>query len=282
MDLDIDVEKDIENPLLSNEDIEDAIKDIFLEDTVESFDVDPVMSQYVTDLATSEFASKNDYTKRVQELSRFFKGKIRDIPKKSILCQYYSNFVQTKKIQRNIMLEQFIKLKSVRSHSGVLVITVLTSPGKFSCPKNCHYCPNEVNEKGVPIMPRSYISTEPACRRATECNFDAVTQVFSRARCLQRNGHLVDKIEILILGGTWSFYPQDYQDDFIRDLFFAANVYHEYQSTGVLRKERKSLEEEQQINETANCRVIGITIETRPDYITLSEIKRFRKLGITR
>ena len=131
------------------------------------------------------------------------------------------------------------------------MITVLTSPGKFSCPQDCHYCPDERDANGVRNMPRSYISTEPACRRATKNKFDPVLQFFDRAFTLFEIGHTIDKIELLVLGkkqlfyffkntcrthvlrtinvrrlgGTWSFYPLEYQEEFIRDLYYAANEF---------------------------------------------------------
>eukprot|EP00921_Rhytidocystis_pertsovi_P001612 GHVQ01002724.1.p1 GENE.GHVQ01002724.1~~GHVQ01002724.1.p1 ORF type:complete len:760 (+),score=58.09 GHVQ01002724.1:116-2281(+) len=156
--------------------------------------------------------------------------------------------------------------------SGVLVITVLTSPGRFSCPKDCHYCPNE------PGQPRSYLSTEPAVLRGNQNNWDAVMQFNDRAETLYKNGHIVDKIELLVLGGTWSGYPVDYQEEFVRDLFYAANV---FQADGPPR-ERKNLEDEQKENETASARIIGLTLETRPDFINRSELRRLRRYGCTR
>jgi histone acetyltransferase (RNA polymerase elongator complex component) len=81
---------------------------------------------------------------------------------------------------------------------GVLVITVLTSPGRFSCAHDCHYCPNE------PGQPRSYLSTEPAVLRANQNGWDAAAQFWDRAVTLHNNGHTIDKIEVLVLGGTWS------------------------------------------------------------------------------
>lgn len=126
-------------------------------------------------------------------------------------------------------------------------------------------------------QPRSYISTEPAVRRANQNNFDAVLQFFDRATSLEICGTPVDKIELLVLGGTWSHYPRQYQEQFCRDLFYAANIY----STGTERN-RLSLEEEQQINQTSTCRIIGLTLETRPDCINKYEIIRFRKYGCTR
>eukprot|EP00922_Rhytidocystis_sp_ex-Travisia-forbesii_P055568 GHVS01082304.1.p1 GENE.GHVS01082304.1~~GHVS01082304.1.p1 ORF type:complete len:749 (+),score=116.41 GHVS01082304.1:83-2248(+) len=172
---------------------------------------------------------------------------------------------------RSLFLESMMKKKAVRSNSGVLVITVLTSPGRFSCPKDCHYCPNE------PGQPRSYLSTEPAVLRANQNGWDAVRQFNDRADTLRKNGHTVDKIEIMVLGGTWSGYPVDYQEEFVRDMFYAANVFSQLNP-----RERLSLEEEQVLNETAVSRIIGLTLETRPDYITHHELLRLRRYGCTR
>lgn len=99
---------------------------------------------------------------------------------------------------RNPMLESLMRRKAVRTNSGVLVITVLTAPGRFSCPQDCHYCPNE------PGQPRSYLSTEPAVLRANQNGWSPLKQFHDRANTLKRNGHAVDKIEVLVLGGTWS------------------------------------------------------------------------------
>ncbi|KYF44769.1 elongator complex protein ELP3, partial [Toxoplasma gondii ARI] len=175
-------------------------------------------------------------------------------------------------VQRNRVLENLMRRKAIRTNSGVLVITVLTSPGKFSCPHNCHYCPNE------PGQPRSYLSTEPAVLRANQNAWDAVRQFHDRASTLQGNGHTVDKIEVLVLGGTWSGYPSDYQEEFIRDLFYAANVFN---SPPPLRP-KLPLEEEQTANENAECRIIGLTLETRPDFINRFEIRKLRRFGCTR
>lgn len=99
---------------------------------------------------------------------------------------------------RNPVLESLMRRKAVRTNSGVVVITVLTAPGRFSCPQDCHYCPNE------PGQPRSYLSTEPAVLRANQNGWSPLKQFQDRAGTLKRNGHVVDKIEVLVLGGTWS------------------------------------------------------------------------------
>lgn len=161
--------------------------------------------------------------------------------------------------------------KPVRSWSGVLVLTVVMRPDKFSCPHNCHYCPNE------PGQPRSYLSSEPAVARANENDFDAVKQIKSRLDMLKKNGHnKIDKIEIIVLGGTFSAYPRDYQYEFVSDLYYGVNIYN-----GEIRA-KKSLENEQKINETALYKIIGLSLETRPDHINFGEIKRLRDYGCTR
>ncbi|EUD69130.1 hypothetical protein C922_00822 [Plasmodium inui San Antonio 1] len=167
---------------------------------------------------------------------------------------------------------QINKRKGVRSNSGVLVVTIITHPHKFSCKYDCHYCPNEPNQ------PRSYLSTEPAILRANQNNFDVICQFFNRTTTLVNNGHVADKIEVLVLGGTWSCYDVAYQREFIRDVYYAANIYP------VLKNRRKkfSLEKEQEINETSSCRIIGLTLETRPDQINKDELIRLRSYGCTR
>ena len=160
--------------------------------------------------------------------------------------------------------------RAVRSDSGILNISVSMPPDKFSCRYNCHFCPNE------PGMPRSYLSNEDVFLRASQVEFDAVGQVHSRLEALEKNGHPIDKLEYRVLGGTFSCYSHDIADSFIRDLYYAANIYYEP------KRERLSLEEEQQINEHSKVHVVGLGVETRPDEINESEIIRFRRYGITR
>ena len=173
------------------------------------------------------------------------------------------------KLKSDKRFTQLLVKRAVRSLSGVSVITVLSKP--FVCPGKCVYCPTE------PDMPKSYLSNEPAAARAKINLFSPIRQVTMRIKALENNGHLVDKLEVLVLGGTWSVYPSKYQDDFIRDLFFAANTYGEDK-----KRDPLTLEEEQAINETTKYKIIGLTLETRPDYINETEIKKLRRLGTTR
>jgi len=189
-------------------------------------------------------------------------------------------------------LKYLITKKKNKSNSGVIVVTVLTAAHpiyvdkngieqrtKFSCAWDCHYCPNETAsaENNFIDQPRSYLFHEPAVLRANENKFDAVLQFNARITTLIDIGHSVDKIELIILGGTWCSYPKEYQDKFITELYYAANVYFDKEPRKIL-----SLEEEITINENAKLHIIGLTLETRPDTINLDEIKNFRRYNATR
>ena len=189
-------------------------------------------------------------------------------------------------IDRRI-LQGLLKIKHGRDYSGILSITVFTSPypeyidevtgehrkQSFSCKWNCAYCPNE------PGQPRSYLKGEPGVLRANREKFDCVGQMRIRLDALYYTGHEIDKLEVNVLGGTWTSYPLDYREQFIRDIYYSANTY----GTAVdALRERSGLTEEKLENQTARVRVIGLTLETRPDTITPEEIRLFRKYGCTR
>ena len=112
-------------------------------------------------------------------------------------------------------LVRTLQMKPRRTASGVATITVLTKPWK--CSSNCLYCPNDLR------MPKSYLADEPACQRAERTFFDPYLQVAARLKALTEMGHITDKVELIVLGGTWSDYPESYQIWFIRELFRALN-----------------------------------------------------------
>ena len=191
----------------------------------------------------------------------------------------------------DVNLKNIITKKKCKSNSGVLVITVLTSAhpeyidengevkkAKFSCKHDCAYCPNEIGHKDNNWVdqPRSYLFSEPAVLRANENDFDAIKQMNSRISTLIQMGHTPDKLEIIVLGGTWTEYPRNYQDRFINELYYAANIFNDIEKRKML-----SLEEEININENTDIHIIGLTLETRPDTITLDEIKNFRRYNCT-
>lgn len=199
-------------------------------------------------------------------------------------------------------MKDILKIKPGRSHSGILSITIFTSPEpsyinacgetvkqSFSCAFNCSYCPNE------PGQPRSYLKGEPGVLRANREEFDCVRQMYIRMEALYLTGHDIDKLEILVLGGTWTSYPIEYREEYIRDIYYAANTFTDHIKNVVLGniennkwiaeiiiRDRESLEYEKYINKSATCKVIGLTLETRPDTINSEEIIRFRRYGCTR
>lgn len=186
--------------------------------------------------------------------------------------------------EQNQCVRQILRIKNGKSLSGVVVVTVFTSgepeytdpktgekkKHAFSCAWNCSFCPNE------PGQPRSYLKLETGVMRANRNNFDCVSQIHDRLTCLYDIGHDIDKLEILVSGGTFSSYPVSYREEFVRDIFYAANTFQDEQ------RSRMTLEEEKKINKFARVKVIGITIETRPDCIVPEELRRFRKWEITR
>jgi len=130
---------------------------------------------------------------------------------------------------------------------------------------------------GVKIaQPRSYLSTEPAVLRANRNNFDPVLQIYDRSDALNYCGHEVDKIEVLVLGGTWDHYPIEYQREFVRDIYYSINT------LTTRSGERGSLEYEINFAQTSRKRIIGLTLETRPDCISLKQIKKLREFNVTR
>jgi elongator complex protein 3 len=156
-----------------------------------------------------------------------------------------------------------LRVKPTRTISGVAPVAVLTEPAP--CPGECIFCPDPHG------MPKSYLPDEPGAMRAASHDFDPYDQTASRITALTEIGHSVDKIELLILGGTWSAYPESYQAWFVRRCLDAMN--------GV---DADSLEEAQRINEHAERRNVGLVVETRPDSITVEEIRQLRWLGVTK
>jgi elongator complex protein 3 len=156
-----------------------------------------------------------------------------------------------------------LQKKPTRSQAGVTVVTVLTKP--YPCPGKCIFCPTDVR------MPKSYLHDEPGAMRAERHAFDPYAQTASRIAALESIGHPADKIELLILGGTWSSYRRDYQEWFVKRCFDAMN--------GI---EAETLPEAQALNARAARRNVGLVVETRPDHVTAAELRWFRYLGVTK
>jgi elongator complex protein 3 len=199
-----------------------------------------------------------------------------DMPTNAEVLALYREMRASGEEEENPEAELILRKIKTKSNSGVAVISILTKP--FPCPGKCTYCPTEAN------MPKSYLSKEPAAARALANDFDPRKQIFSRLEALITNGHPIDKIEIIIIGGTWSFYHSAYREQIIKECFRACNDFQQEGQSSPNGKDgpSQSLKELQKINETAQCRIVGISVETRPDYITQDEIRKLREYGVTK
>jgi len=153
--------------------------------------------------------------------------------------------------------------KASRTISGVTPVAVMAKP--FPCPGKCVYCPTS------PEAPKSYTIESPAVLRARSCGFDASKQVEIRLKTLAEMGHARDKIELIIMGGTFLSYACDYQYQFVKDCYDALN--------GIASN---SLDEARRLNENTGHRCVGLCIETRPDFCGEREITRMLDFGATR
>ena len=207
------------------------------------------------------------------------------------LIKAYRNLRKLGKIKERAGFERFLTRAKVRSLSGVVPIAILTKP--YKCPGKCIYCPNEKS------MPKSYLAKEPAVMRAVLADFSPSRQIEFRLKGLKASGHKTDKVELIIMGGSWSALPEEYQYQYILDCFRKFNGSHvsfwqakrvqnqDSGQAGMTQKKylsylKAELIKEQQKNERAKTRVVGLVLETRPDLITEKEIIKMRELGCTK
>jgi len=217
-------------------------------------------------------------TKDSQDFARLKKRICKELgvqpPTNADMREHYEKMIAHKEIARSPIFEKTLLSKKIRTESGVAVVAVLTKA--YPCPGKCIYCPTEKK------MPKSYLSNEPAVMRAISAKFSPYKQVQNRLRALELNGHQIDKIELIVMGGTFSYLPKNYQQRFIKECFRACNNYGRHNPVETPRRGVSTLATEQKKNEKAKCRMIGLTLETRPDYIDDAEIINFRNLGCTR
>lgn len=229
--------------------------------------------------------------------SKIFSSKELMIAKRKIAKKYnigiLSNADILSEIHAGVMraspLRRILRKRAVRTLSGIAPVAVLTKP--YPCPGACVYCPTE------PDVPQSYLANEPAVMRAIRCHYDPYRQVQLRLRALEANGHEPTKIELIVIGGTWSVLPRLYKFWYVKECFRAANDYPHprphrralHSGTGLPRSSRrgrgelsKMLLREQKKNEKAKYKIVGLTLETRPDYINAKELIEMRELGCTR
>ncbi len=161
-----------------------------------------------------------------------------------------------------------LKRRITRTLSGVSVIAIMTKP--LPCPGSCIYCPGQESQPGKKVA-QSYTGQEPAALRSIHNNYDAFKQVRSRIEDLEAIGHKVDKIELIVMGGTFLSADKKYQEEFIKGAY-----------EGILNKHVSNLESVKILAEKSKKRLIGLTIETRPDYCNEKYVDLMLNYGTTR
>lgn len=218
------------------------------------------------------------------------KNNLNTLPSKSQILQTYFKMVKDWEIEENEEFELLLRKRAIRSLSWIVPVQVLTKP--YPCPSRCIFCPND------PEMPKSYIKSEPWAMRAWLNQFDPIKQVYNRLYSLKQTWHKTDKIEMIVLWWTRDFYPTEYKIEFIQKLYDACNTFDQlvinnkkwnsewkYAFEITNQKEieySKSLEEAIHTNETAAHRIIWLTIETRPEFVTDENCQQRRKMWVTR
>jgi elongator complex protein 3 len=178
-----------------------------------------------------------------------------------------SELIRLLKPREESKLLPILRRKATRTISGITIIAVMTKP--YPCPQTspCAYCPG-----GPPYgVPQSYTGFEPAAMRGLQNEFDPYLQVKSRIQQLQAIGHKVDKIELIIMGGTFPAMPIEYQTWFIQRCLDA-----------ITDRESASMEEAKKNAEKSRIRNVGITVETRPDWAKQPHVDHMLGMGVTR
>jgi len=222
-----------------------------------------------------EIENENQLNKAKKDVSKYYH--LASLPRNGDVIIQGSN-------EEQATVKEFLRRKPVRTISGVAVIAVMTSPAP--CPHGvCLPCPGGPNSTFK--SPQSYMGREPAAMRAIQHGFDPYSQVKSRLSQLKDIGHDVEKVELIVMGGTFSARSLDYQEWFTKRCLEAMNDF-----TG--KKWRESawrigkslpyipLEEVQKANEKAEIRNVGITFETRPDWAEEKHVDEFLRLGGTK
>lgn len=197
------------------------------------------------------------------KLRRSIAKKIGYLPRDSDLRAAYLDLVAQGDLSEDPLILTLLTTRGIRTLSGVTPFAVMMKP--YTCPGLCTFCPLELG------MPKSYLSDEPAAARAKSLGFDPRAQIESRLKQLEETGHVTDKIELIVIGGTFGSYPNSYKRSFFKDMIDTIN--------GVVSP---SLTQAIDYNESASRRIVGISVETRPDWIDQEEVKLFRELGVTK
>ncbi|MEA3398675.1 MAG: tRNA uridine(34) 5-carboxymethylaminomethyl modification radical SAM/GNAT enzyme Elp3, partial [Patescibacteria group bacterium] len=202
----------------------------------------------------------------------------------SDILKEYQELLAAGVIHKLPLQARLLRKRAIRTLSGIAPVAVLTK--SYPCPGKCVYCPTEKD------VPQSYLSNEPAVMRAIRCGYNPYKQVQMRLKALEANGHEPTKIELIVIGGTWSVLPRKYKYWYALNLFAGANKFRkinnqkipntQYPKNLSFKKISEFLKIEQEKNEKAKYKIVGLTLETRPDYINEKELWEMRELGCTR
>ena len=243
-------------------------------------------------LVLSLLKDKNLTPEALKDAQRSFSKthNLNTLPSKSEILQTYFQLLKDWKVEKNEQFETILRKRAIRSLSWIVPVQVLTKP--FPCPSHCIFCPND------PEMPKSYIKSEPGAMRAWLNQFDPLKQVYNRLYSLSQTWHKTDKIEMIVLWWTRDFYPDDYKEEFIKNLYDACNTFDDLiienkksssdrkYAFNITNQDKiaysNSLDEAITRNETAPHRIIWLTIETRPEFVTDENCQKRRAMWVTR
>ncbi|MBU0612772.1 tRNA uridine(34) 5-carboxymethylaminomethyl modification radical SAM/GNAT enzyme Elp3 [Patescibacteria group bacterium] len=248
-----------------------------------------IITQFVTEAIKADLKGRRDLYRFKRQFS-----KKHQIPfyTNNLILAHYRQLVNKGITKKNNNFVRALRIRDIRTLSGIASIGVHTK--SLPCPGKCIYCPTEND------MPKSYLSTQPAVMRSMAQKFDPYKMVRTRLRAYYENGHPTDKCELIVMGGTWSYHNPLYQIWYLKRCFDAfndgisssrrsradVNEIKEVKSILETKKRRNQimakLKRAQKLNETAKDRVVGITLETRPDFVSKKEVHLMRELGATR
>ena len=201
--------------------------------------------------------SRNEIAKIVRDASARYC--LSTLPRNQDILEYLDNLDSYRKL---------LMVKPVKTASGVAIIAVMPKP--YACPQGrCLYCPGGIQAN----TPLSYTGREPATILAQKFGYNPYAQIRSKLSHILSLGHDSGKVELVIVGGTFPFMPDDYQREFVKSCFDALN-----NDNG----NSLSLREAMKINETSKTRCVGLTIETKPDFCKQQHIDLMLEMGVTR
>ncbi|MCK5416717.1 tRNA uridine(34) 5-carboxymethylaminomethyl modification radical SAM/GNAT enzyme Elp3 [Candidatus Parcubacteria bacterium] len=250
-----------------------------------------IKSEIILELLNESIKTEKDLMLVKRKIAKKYKI---NIPSNANILREYSELVKTKKVKDDDKLKLLLRKRAVRTMSGIAPVAILTKPWK--CPGNCVFCPTEKN------VPQSYLSNEPAVMRAIRCDYNPYIQIQDRLQALIANGHEPTKIELIVIGGTWSVLPKKYKYWYILNCYKSANEFNkiwnkkntnhqklkfnisnlQFPISKPLSIIKEQLIIEQKKNEKSKYKIIGLTLETRPDYIDEDELWQMREFGCTR